>query len=106
MPDWYRMVQGELILNLCVQARARRDTIRGPSGDCLKVQICATPTDGKANVYLCNYLAGIFGVKKSAVRVLSGETARRKRVGIQWHKPTLPEVLVEFGKASPSPRNS
>lgn len=105
MPDWYRVSQGELILNLCVQPRARRDTIRGPSGDCLKVQICATPTDGKANAYLCGYLAEIFGVKKSAVRVLSGETARRKRVGIQWHKPNLPEVLVQFCMTSPVLRN-
>jgi len=104
MVDWYHWSRGELILNLCVQPRARRDMIRGPSGNCLKIQICATPTDGKANVYLCSYLAGIFGVKKSAVRLLSGESARRKRVGIRWHKPNLPEVLAEFSKASPSPR--
>jgi len=100
MADWYRLTQCELVLNLCVQPRARRDAIIGPSGDCLKIQICATPTDGKANAYVCRYLAGLFGVKNSAVRILSGQTARRKRVAIQWHKPNLPEVLDEFSKVS------
>lgn len=104
--DWYRWRDGELILNLCVQPRARRDAIRGLTGDCLKIQICAPPADGKANAYLCSYLAQLFNVSKSAVHLVSGQTSRRKRVAIQWPNPDLPEILTPYAKAAPELGNN
>ena len=47
-----------------------------------KVKVAAAPEKGKANAALCEYLARKFGVAKSRVRIVSGETSYLKRVQI------------------------
>lgn len=47
-----------------------------------KVKVAAAPEKGKANRALCEFLAAHFGVAKSQVRIVSGETAHRKRIEI------------------------
>jgi uncharacterized protein (TIGR00251 family) len=85
--------QGEdLILRVRVQPKASRDEICGLQGEALKVRITAPPVDGKANAHLIKYLAKQFGVAKSAITLLSGETGRDKRLHI--HAPArLPQAL-------------
>jgi hypothetical protein len=48
----------------------------------LKVRIAAAPEKGKANAELCAFLARHYGVPKSAVTILSGQTSPRKLVRI------------------------
>ena len=48
----------------------------------LKVKLTAPPVEGKANEALIKVLADHFRVKKSAVHIVSGETARHKWVEI------------------------
>jgi len=86
--------QGEdLVLRVRVQPKASRDEICGLQGEALKVRITAPPVDGKANTHLIKFLAKQFGVARSAVTLLSGETGRDKRLRI--HAPArLPEGLV------------
>ena len=85
--------QGEdLLLRVRVQPKASRDEISGLQGEALKVRITAPPVDGKANAHLIKYLAKQFGVAKSAVTLVSGETGRDKRLRI--HAPAkLPAEL-------------
>lgn len=45
-----------------------------------KVKVAAAPEKGKANAELCGFLAGLLGVPKSAVEVVSGATSHLKRV--------------------------
>jgi len=72
-----------LILNIRLQPRASRDEIVAIQADGrLKIRISAPPVDGKANEHLRRYLAEIFGVSRSAVTLLSGQTGRNKRVSI------------------------
>ena len=47
-----------------------------------KVKIAAAPEKGKANRALCVFLAEHFGVPRSHVRIVSGETAHLKRVHV------------------------
>ena len=47
-----------------------------------KVKVDAPPEKGKANRELCAFLADHFGVPRSRVRILSGETSHLKRVRI------------------------
>lgn len=47
-----------------------------------KIKVAAVPEKGKANAELCKYLAKLFGVAKSNVRVSQGETSQRKIVKI------------------------
>lgn len=48
----------------------------------LKVYLTAPPVDGKANKALVAFLAEHFGVKRSAVRIVRGETGREKVIEI------------------------
>jgi hypothetical protein len=51
-------------------------------GDRLKVSVNAPPVDGKANEAVQRVLAETFGVPRSAVTILRGETGKRKTVRI------------------------
>jgi uncharacterized protein (TIGR00251 family) len=72
----------DLILRLRVQPRAPRNQLAW-QGEQLKLRITAPPVDGKANTHLCGYLAGLFGVAKSDVEIMSGETGRDKRIRVR-----------------------
>lgn len=47
-----------------------------------KVDVAAVPEDGKANKVLRRFVAAEFAVPVSAVSIVSGETARTKRVRV------------------------
>jgi hypothetical protein len=48
----------------------------------LKVHVAAPPDKGQANDELCGFLAKHYGVPRSAVTVISGQTATRKLVRV------------------------
>lgn len=89
-------LQGEDVL-LCIHAQpgAKQSAFAGQHGDALKVRLAAPAQEGRANRELCRFLAESFAVSLSAVELLSGESARRKRVKIlaprQW-----PAALAEW----------
>jgi uncharacterized protein (TIGR00251 family) len=51
--------------------------------DHLKVYVRAPPVKGKANEAVIEVLAEFFGVKKSDIRIISGERSREKVVEIR-----------------------
>ena len=69
-------------LRLHIQPGAKRTEVVGLHGEALKIRLAAPPVDGKANACLIEFLAGRLGVARSAIRLLSGETSRAKRVRI------------------------
>ena len=73
---------GDLVLTLHVQPNARKTEFAGLHGDAMKIRLAAPPVDGKANAALCAFLAKFCNVGKSAVTLVSGESARTKRVRI------------------------
>lgn len=83
----------DLILRLRVQPRASRDELV-LQGEQLRLRITAPPVDGKANTHLCSYLASLFGVAKSRVEILSGESGRDKRVRIR-QPAKIPPALAQ-----------
>ncbi len=84
MAEEYYQWQGEqLLLKVRVQPRASRDEIIGPHGEeALKVRITAPPVEGKANTHLIRFLARAFGVPRSRVTLLGGDSSRCKRLSI------------------------
>lgn len=48
----------------------------------LKVKVTAPPVDGKANAAVIEALAKHFGLKKSAIRILQGESSPNKMIEI------------------------
>jgi uncharacterized protein (TIGR00251 family) len=92
---WYRWENGDLVLSLRVQPRAKRDQMAGAAGDHMRVQITAPPVDGKANEHLRRLLAEMFGVSVSQVTLLAGERGRLKRVRI--HRPVKLPAEIRLG---------
>jgi len=96
MPGWYHWQGTDLILHLHVQPRARCNEIVGVHGGRLKLRTTAPPVDGKANEYLCAYLADLCGVSKSKVTLVSGQGSSIKRLRLQLTDRQLPPELARF----------
>ena len=78
--------------------RARADRILGIEHDArglavLKVAVAAPPVDGAANAALIALLAKHFGLPKSAVTLVSGASARTKRVALAGDPARIAAVL-------------
>ena len=82
----------DLILRVRAQPRARRDEWLGLCEDRFRVRITAPPVDGQANAHLRAFLADLFGVAKSQVTLLAGETGRDKRWRIAAPKQFPPGI--------------
>ena len=80
---WFRWQNEDLILQVQIQARARRDEIYSVVGERLKIRITAPPVDGRANAHLITFLAKQFGVAKSAVTLLQGERGKTKVICVR-----------------------
>ncbi len=79
---WLREMADGVVLSVHVQPNARKTEFVGPHGDAMKLRLAAPPVDGKANAALCAFVATYCGVAKSRVSLISGESARAKRVRI------------------------
>lgn len=82
----------DLILRVRVQPRASRDEWLGLQEDRFRVRVTAPPVDGQANTHLRAFLADMFGVAKSQVTLLAGETGRDKRWRIAAPKQWPPDI--------------
>ena len=73
---------GAVTLDIVVQPRCPREGVGPAVGDRLKVSVNAPPVEGKANQAVQRVLAEAFGVPRSAVAIIRGETGKRKTVRI------------------------
>jgi uncharacterized protein (TIGR00251 family) len=62
--------------------RARRTECAGFRGDVLVVRVAAPPVEGAANAALIEFFASSLHVPRRAVRIVSGERGRQKRIAI------------------------
>lgn len=90
---WYHWEGEDIVLLLHVQPGASHDMLAGIVDDRLKIRVTAPPANGRANAHLLRFLAGIFGVPRSRVELLSGHGNRYKRVRIIDPRK-LPEIIV------------
>lgn len=83
--SWWRHdpAAARLTLHLHVQPKARTTGVAGLYGDALKVRIAAPAVDDKANAALLAWLASVLQLPRSALRLKSGATARRKTIEAQ-----------------------
>lgn len=66
-----------------VQPHASNSEVVGVANGALKIRIEEPPTDNRANVALCEYLAQLLKTPRSAVRILAGDRSRIKRVEVR-----------------------
>src|SRR3977135_132147 len=74
---------GAVIFFARVQPRASKDEVAGELGGALKVRLRAPAVEDRANEALVEFLAQLLKRPKSAVRILSGERNRTKRMEIR-----------------------
>jgi uncharacterized protein len=74
---------GTVIFAVRVQPRASKDEIAGEIAGALKIRLQAPALEGRANEALIEFLAQLLKTPKGAVRILSGERSRVKRLEIR-----------------------
>jgi uncharacterized protein len=70
-------------ITVTVSPGASRTELIGRHGDGWKARIAAAPERGRANTALVTLLANALGLLRDQVRVVAGETARRKVIEIE-----------------------
>ena len=82
-----------VVFKVRVQPRSSKNEIVGVMDGALKIRLQAPAVENRANQELCEFLAELLKRPKSAVRILSGERSRNKRVEIQGVTAAQVEAL-------------
>jgi len=90
---WSKQADG-LKLFVRVVPGARKSEIAGLMGDRLRIRLQAPAVEGKANAELQRFLAVVFGVRRSAIAVVSGEHARDKTIFVHGVSEIPPKILA------------
>jgi uncharacterized protein len=70
-------------ISIHVTPRARKNAIIAINANgIVRIHLTSPPVDGKANRALINYLADVFGVKKTDIEIVAGHNGRDKIVTI------------------------
>lgn len=89
--DFCRWDGADLLIEVRVMPNADRDRLAGIRAGRLLVRLQAPPAGGRANAALEALLAKVCGVRRRAVHIERGETARDKTVRVE-RPGTLPPL--------------
>jgi uncharacterized protein (TIGR00251 family) len=100
--SFFRADPDGLVITARVSPKASRDAVMGvmptPDGQALKIAVTAPPDKGKANAAVVELLAKAFGVAKSSVAVIAGDTDRRKVLRISGDPVALTTIAQQWMK--------
>ena len=82
---------GAVDLLIHAQPGAKRSEIAGVHDGRLKLRVAAPPVDGEANREIVRYLAKLLVIRRSQIRIRSGETSRKKLLTIA---ETDPDTII------------
>lgn len=68
---------------------AKKTEVVSYENETLKIRLNAPPVDGKANDALIKFLAKLWDVKKSEIKILRGETGRNKVLEVPDNIPVI-----------------
>jgi uncharacterized protein (TIGR00251 family) len=88
------LAAGTVIFAVRVQPHASKSEITGERAGALKIRVQAPALEGRADEALIEFLAGLLKTSKGAVRILSGERTRIKRLEIRGVTKQQIEQLV------------
>lgn len=74
---------GGVVFSVRVQPRASKNEVAGELGGALKIRLQAPAIENRANEALVEFLAHLLKTPKSAVRILSGDRRRTKRIEVR-----------------------
>ena len=95
---------GGVLVDVRLTPRGGRDAIEGVARRAdgrvvLKARVRAAPSEGEANAALCRLLANAVGVAPRQATLVSGATAREKRVRISGDAARLVAALTRLVNA-------
>jgi len=76
-----------VILSIRTQPGSSKNRIIGEYGGRLKLAVTVAPEKGKANNAVTELLANTLHIRKSSIRIISGESSRDKRLMIEGLTP-------------------
>ena len=76
-------------LDVRVIPRAKKSCLGGVRDGAVLVRLAAPPVENAANDALISFLSEILQVPRRAIRIVSGERARNKRVAVDGLAPDL-----------------
>jgi uncharacterized protein len=88
--------EGAAVFAVRVQPRAAKNEVAGVMEGALKIRLQAPAVEDRANEALREFLAELLKRPKSAVRILSGERSKMKRVEIAGVTAGEVEGLIRF----------
>jgi uncharacterized protein (TIGR00251 family) len=91
---------GSVVFAVRVAPRASRDAIEGENQAALKVHLTAPPVGDRANDALRRFLAARLNVPVSAVRIVTGEKSRNKRVSVAGVTRAQVAALIAAAEAT------
>lgn len=100
MPAWTPVRDG-IVVAVRVTPRASREIFAPGTPDHFTARLTAPPVDGAANAALIPLIAKAFGVAKASVSIVSGETARVKRLHVPGDPLALAEIARRLYEAAP-----
>ncbi|MFC1856712.1 DUF167 domain-containing protein [Thermodesulfobacteriota bacterium] len=72
--------QKGIFFKVFVQPKSSKNKVVGVHGDALKIKLTAPPVGGKANKMCVKYLAKCLKIPASSLEIVSGNTARTKKI--------------------------
>jgi len=72
-----------LRLQVHIQPNGKKNEVLGEYNGALKIRIHAPPLEGKANEELVKFLAKVFLVKRSDIKIIRGDQSRSKLMEIK-----------------------
>ncbi len=72
-----------ITLKIKVEPRSSGKGIAGSIGDIVKIKLHAPPVGGAANEELIEVLSEELGIKKRAIKIISGQSSRNKVIEIE-----------------------
>jgi uncharacterized protein len=85
-----------LTVTVRVHPGSPRAAVGGSRGESLVVRVTARPVDGKATEAALRAVADAFGVRRAAVRLVSGATSRDKVLRIDGEREVLAGTLARL----------
>ena len=73
---------GAIFFNVKVAPRSSQSEIVGELGGALKIKLKSPPVDGAANAEFIKVLSKHFGVSKSEIEIVGGQTSKLKLIKI------------------------
>lgn len=94
LPVWLKAAGDSCILSVHTQPGAAKSALAGEHGEALKIRIQARPVEGAANLALLAFLGKQFGIPKSSLELISGETSRAKRIKVPLSADAVLQKLI------------